>query len=412
MVAELNGWWEVVSDIVGETHSASGPDVGRVADRAVRRLGISAELYLVDHGQRVLTPLVATGRGPVGVEDSLAGRAYQLQKPLWQRTSDARTVLWVPMVDGTERVGAVCFGLPPDLSPQDSDVRDRCLSLASLLGHIVATKFAYGDTLHVARRTTPFTRDAELLWQLLPPLTFASEDLVISVVLEPHQRVGGDAFDYAVDEDVAFCALFDSVGHDMQSGLTTAVTLAAIRNARRSGVRDLRALAREADATIIENRPAGARYVTAILSWLDVTTGELTYLLAGHPPPLLLRANAALKVLETRPRIPLGVSRAPADGILGREQLEPGDRVLFFTDGITEARDREGRLFGVDRLVEFVEHDSAANLAAPETLRRVMRAVLDHQRGRMDDDATLLMLDWRALAGTLPLGTPLHPGTA
>lgn len=86
--------------------------------------------------------------------------------------------------------------------------------------------------------------------------------------------------------------------------------------------------------------------------------------------------------------------------------------MLFFTDGITEARDREGRWFGVDRLVEFVEHDSAANLAAPETLRRVMRAVLDHQLGRMDDDATLLMLDWRPPAGTLPLGTPLHPGTA
>ncbi|MGW9307693.1 PP2C family protein-serine/threonine phosphatase [Saccharomonospora azurea] len=386
--------------------------MGRVSDRAVRRLGISAELYLVDHGQRMLTPLVANDHGPLGVDNSLAGRAYQLQKPVWEPAPDQRTELWVPMVDGTERIGTIRFELAPELDPEDAVVRDRCTALASLLGHIMATKFAYGDRLHIVRRTVPFTPDAELLWQLLPPLTFASENLVISVVLEPHQRVGGDAFDYAVDEDAAFCALFDSVGHDIQSGLTSAVTLAAIRNARRSGVRDLRELARSADLTIIENRPAGARYVTAILSWLDVTTGELTYLLAGHPPPLLLRANTAVKRLEAGPRIPLGVSRAPTEGVLGRERLEPGDRVLFFTDGITEARDREGRLFGVDRLASFLERDSTTNLAAPETLRRVMHAVLDHQRGQMDDDATLLMLDWRPPPGTLPLGTPRHPDTA
>ncbi|EIE98482.1 Stage II sporulation protein E (SpoIIE) [Saccharomonospora glauca K62] len=407
---EPNAWWDVVADIVGETHRASGPDLGRVADHAMRRLGMAAELYLADHGQRVLTPITAEGRAPIAIEGTLAGRAFQLQEPTWAPTRGPATELWVPMVDGTERIGAVRFGLPDDLSPWDVEVRERCIALADLLGHIVASKFAYGDALHVARRTTPFTPDAELLWQLLPPLTFASEDIMISVVLEPYQRVGGDAFDYAVDERNAFCALFDSVGHDMQSGLTTAVALAAIRNARRGGVRDLGELAGTADRLIIENRPVGTRYVTAILSWLDLGTGELTYVLAGHPPPLLLRANSAVKQLRVRPRIPLGISDRPIAAATGREHLEPGDRLLFFTDGIVESRDDEGRPFGFQRLVEFIERDSAANLAAPETLRRVMHAVLDYQWGRIDDDATLMMIDWRPPTETLPPETsaPRH----
>jgi hypothetical protein len=403
-VVEPGEWWEVVAGIVEATHSASGPEVGRICDDVVRRLGMTAALYLVDHGQRTLTPLGANDRLPATVDGSLAGRVYQLQEPLSRSAPDGRTELWVPMVDGTERIGVVCLGLPPALDPHDATVRDRCVSLAGLLGQVVATKFAYGDALHVARRAAPFTADAELLWQLLPPLSFASSQVMISVVLEPHERVGGDAFDYAINEDMAFCALFDSVGHDMQSGLTSAVALAAIRNARRGGVHDLNELAHRADRMVAENRPIGSRYVTAILSWLDVATGELTYLLAGHPAPLLLRANTAVKRLRTPPRIPLGVSRTPPDGVVGREQLEPGDRVLFFTDGIPEARDRHRHEFGVDRLVALVERHSAPNLAAPETLRRVMRGVLHHQRGVMDDDATLLMLDWRPPPGTIPVG--------
>ncbi|EHR60576.1 PP2C family protein-serine/threonine phosphatase [Saccharomonospora cyanea] len=412
MAAESNAWWDVVADIVEQTHSASGPDVGRVADRAVRRLGMTAELYLVDRGQRILTPIASGDRAPVTIEGTLAGRAFQLEEPVWRPARERAAELWVPMVDGTERLGVLCFGLSDELSPEDADLRARCTVLAGLLGHIVATKFAYGDALHVARRARPFTSDAELLWQLLPPLTFASKDLVISVVLEPHQRVGGDAFDYAVNEEAAFCALFDSVGHDMQSGLTTAVALAAIRNARRGGEHDLGELARIADKLIIENRPPGARYVTAVLSWLDIATGELTYVLAGHPPPLLLRANTAVKCLETAPRIPLGVSESPAAATAGREQLEPGDRLLLYTDGIPEARDEEDRLFGIERLVGLIERDSAAALSAPETLRRVMHGVLEYQRGRIQDDATLMMVDWRPPPGTGPQETPHHERTA
>jgi serine phosphatase RsbU (regulator of sigma subunit) len=256
----------------------------------------------------------------------------------------------------------------------------------------VATKLPYGDVLNVVRRSTPLTVAAELLWQLVPPLTFTSRDLVVTAVLEPHDRVGGDGFDYAVDEKVAFCGIFDAVGHDLQAGLATAVALAAVRNARRSGEQNLSVIARRVDAEISAHGPSG-RFVTAVLACIDTRTGKLSYLVAGHPPPLLLRANGAVEVLRYGRRVPLGISGHDVEVV--DEHLEWGDRLLLYTDGITEARDTCGRSFGTDRLIKFAERSGTDGLPAPETLRRLIHDILEHQAGLLQDDATLLMLDWR-----------------
>lgn len=78
-----------------------------------------------------------------------------------------------------------------------------------------------------------------------------------------------------------------------------------------------------------------------------------------------------------------------------REQLEPGDRVLFYTDGITEARDDRGKEFGLHRLVDFVIRHNADGLPVPETLRRLVRSVMAYNSGRLQDDATVLLVEWQ-----------------
>jgi serine phosphatase RsbU (regulator of sigma subunit) len=182
----------------------------------------------------------------------------------------------------------------------------------------VATKLPYGDALNVIRRSTPLSVAAELLWQLLPPLTYTSRELVITAVLEPHDRAGGDGFDYAVDHKRAFCGIFDAVGHDLQAGQATAVALAAIRNARRGGQRDLVTLAQLADGEIITHGPRG-RFVTAVLVDLDTSTGRLGYLAAGLAHKVLehqgglLQDDATLLMLDWRPLHP-GVAPLPGTG--------------------------------------------------------------------------------------------------
>jgi serine phosphatase RsbU (regulator of sigma subunit) len=97
--------------------------------------------------------------------------------------------------------------------------------------------------------------------------------------------------------------------------------------------------------------------------------------------------------------LPFGlvVTGRPATTVnVGREQLEPDDRILLYTDGVTEARSPTGAFFGDQALVDLLGRNLAAGLPAQETMRRVVRALLDHQQGgQLTDDATLLMLEWR-----------------
>ncbi len=76
------------------------------------------------------------------------------------------------------------------------------------------------------------------------------------------------------------------------------------------------------------------------------------------------------------------------------ERLEPGDRLLLYTDGITEGRAADGTQFGLDRLSDFVIRHSNSGLTAPETLRRLNHAIMDYQNGRLSDDATIVLIEW------------------
>src|SRR5690606_34299710 len=146
------------------------------------------------------------------------------------------------------------------------------------------------------------------------------------------------------------------------------------------------------------------------LAHLDLSTGLLTHLNAGHPPPILLREGRMAKLLPGPARLPLGLGHlARSRPAPGRESLQPGDRALFYSDGVTESRSPQGVEFGLDRLIEITTHEEAAGLPAPETLRRITRAVLEHQHDQLEDDATLLLLEWTTASRNALLPTISTP---
>jgi serine phosphatase RsbU (regulator of sigma subunit) len=150
------------------------------------------------------------------------------------------------------------------------------------------------------------------------------------------------------------------------------------------------------------------RFVTALLAELDVGTGLLSWVCRGHPAPLLIRGNRTVIELTRPPELPLGLSVVDAAGdddpdaeapvveaTVHTEQLEPGDRVLFYTDGVTEGHTTGGTPFGVERLGEFIIEHTAAGTAAPEMMRLLNHEIMDHQSGELRDDATVVMVEWK-----------------
>jgi Stage II sporulation protein E (SpoIIE) len=406
-------WERVLGEIVEASHLAVGDQVSVLLDTAMRRVGLTAQVWVVDTAQRVLTRAEPGRDEQLDLANTVAGRAYQFGEILPGTDADGGRLLWVPVLDGTDRIGVLRIGLDDAVRvgavagvDDDPLLTGRLSTVAGLMGHIVASKSAYSDRLRRWRSNGPLSAASELLWQLLAPRTFATEHIVVSAILEPHQQVAGDAYDYNVEGDVVDLAVFDAAGHDLGASMTTALAITGIRNARRRGEKDLVGLAAAADE-LVAAQPGPPQFATAILARLDTSTGVLHYLNAGHPPALLVRSGHVVKELDAPPRPPLGITDpAGRPAAVVHEQLEPGDRLLMYTDGITEARDHEGRFFGERRLLELTERTATPQLSAPETLRRLAAAVLEHQDGRLQDDATLLLVDWSAGTHVRMLPTP------
>ncbi|MFI5845895.1 PP2C family protein-serine/threonine phosphatase [Catenuloplanes sp. NPDC051500] len=257
------------------------------------------------------------------------------------------------------------------------------------------TRSLYTDMIERVRRLEPMRVPAEILRAQLPPLTFATERLVISGILEPCYDVAGDAFDYAVNGDTAHLALFDAAGHGSSAGgravLLATLALGAYRNARRAGL-GLVDTYHQINDTVRAHDRAGM--ITAVLAELDQLTGVLKVISAGHPSGIVIRAGKVVKVLPTPTALPvrLGDLQTP---VVVEEALEPGDRLLLYTDGIIEARSPDGEEFGIERLRDFAVKAVADQLPPPETTRRLVHAILAHQSDQLQDDATVLMAEWR-----------------
>ncbi len=357
-------------------------------------------IYLADRQQVVLRvlPLVPDeilGEAELKIDDTLAGLAFRDVEVVGPHRTPREAAagepyrLWVPMLDGTERLGVVEVRLPE----ARRDLIGRARALASLVGLMIVSKRAHSDTFARITRTRRMTLAAEVQWQLMPPLAFANEDVVVGAALEPAYEVGGDAFSYALSGRSFYLSIFDAMGHDTSAGLTASIAIGSWRSHRRVGL-GLAAISTQIERDVVEQFD-GERYVTGILSHLDLDTGELTWVNRGHPPPLIIRGGRWIDTLESEPQLPMGL-RLPERPREYRRRLEPGDRLLYYTDGIPEAREPSGELFGMERFASFVIRQEAKGLSAPETLRQLMLDIMRYQNGRLQDDAAVLLAEWRA----------------
>ena len=395
--------------LLDDAHLASGDDLPRLFQDYGTTLGLSdVEAFLVDLQQRVLVPYLGA-LGPrhgvhveaLGVDSTLAGRTFQQAQVISQdlETDDSAHRVWLPLLDGTERIGvlAVTVNAPTEtVEDPHGPMRTRLKRFATLAAELIMSKTHYGDTIVRLRRTSSMGLAAEMQWSLLPPQTFAIPTLTIAAGMEPAYEVGGDCFDYAVDDGTARFAIFDGMGHGLQSAQLAAVAVAGYRNGRRSG-RNLANAARSIDKAV-DAAFAGEAFSTGILAELDIDSGALAWVNAGHPAPLLVREGRLVKHLDVDPQLPFGIAATLGDGhstSVGTETLQPADILILYSDGVVEARSPGGDFFGIDRLVDLASRNIAAGLPAPETMRRIVRSLLEHQQGQLSDDASLMLVQWR-----------------
>jgi serine phosphatase RsbU (regulator of sigma subunit) len=223
--------------------------------------------------------------------------------------------------------------------------------------------------------------------------------VVITGGLEPAYEIGGDSFDYAVNGATADLLVADAVGHGLPATVLAGVAIGAYRHARRNAA-DLPDIAAEINAAIAAQF-GHSLFATALLARLDLDTGRLRWINAGHPAPLIVRGSAVVHPPQCPPVRPLGLQETrPA---CCETRLELGNRLLLYTDGIVEARSPDGDFFGEDRLADFIKAAVADGEPAPETVRRLLRRLLAHQADQLQDDASIVVLEWRGERDQQPL---------
>lgn len=371
-----------------ESRLAGPDDVCRLVRDHARALGASdATIYLVDREQVSLSSVGGAER--LAVNATLPGAVFTAGVRRWSaRDDDAR--LWMPLCDGIERLGLLALDFPAELD-EDTEIEwlPPLIAFMAAVAAVVQSKSLNGDLFENTRRSKSMTIAAELQSGLLPPCTFGTEQVTVSGTMEPAYDIGGDTFDYALNDGVLHLALLDAMGHGLQAASLAGLGMAAYRHSRREGA-DLTEIGRYLDE-VVADAFDGERFITGWLGCLDVAKGRLSYLNAGHPGALLLRGNKVVKELDAPPVLPFGFRDVPQ---IASEDLEPGDGVLIYTDGVVEARSAEHGFFGEDRLVEFFEREALSGHEAPEILRRLTLAVLEHQEGQLQDDSSMLMVQW------------------
>ncbi|GAA2833274.1 hypothetical protein GCM10020220_022710 [Nonomuraea rubra] len=236
------------------------------------------------------------------IDATLPGRAFRAVSVVRTRSpqDEGTPLLWVPLLDGTERIGVIGLAAPQDGKLTETRAKD----LASLVAVMVISKRPHSDSFARLVRARPLTLSAEVLWNLLPPGTFANDDVVVSTALEPAYEMGGDAFDYALDGTTLHVSIFDAMGHDTSAGLTASIAMAASRNNRIHGM-ELAAIGEAIDAAIREEFTG--RFATGIPGPARPALGAAELGQPGAPPA----AGAARRPSGGEP----GERAGPADGL-------------------------------------------------------------------------------------------------
>ncbi|MFF4620470.1 PP2C family protein-serine/threonine phosphatase [Nonomuraea jabiensis] len=380
----------LLGQLLDRAHAMPPQLVAPLVAEEVRRIGgWDVSILLQDYDQVMLVPLLGrglTGGDPLPIEGSLAGEAFVSETRVEHPVADGIR-MYLPLLDGSDEVGVMAL----TLSRVDDDDRRLLRRLAGLVADMLVTKNSYTDQFFLTRRRRPMSVSAEIQWSLLPPLAMGIPQVEVAGIMEPAYDVAGDSLDYALNDEVLHIAVIDAMGHGMNAAVLATVAIGAYRHARRAKV-GLAELYEFMD-TAINEQFGPDQFVTAQMVRLDIESGHLEWVNAGHPAPLLIRGNRVIEELEGAGTLPVGFGGATPR--INTRQLVRHDRVLFYTDGVVEEHEAGGEQFGEERLINSIEHVGPRTRSVQEMVRGLSHRLMRQRKGMTSDDASLFLVEWR-----------------
>lgn len=384
--------FRALREVLKEADTSAADALPTVVFNALSRVGVKGVgIYLLDYGRTHLQPVPGCippsgAYAPHPVDDTEVGRVYRERRPV-EGFEKGAFRLRVPISERSECLGV----LELEVDEIDDALREASEDVGVLLGHLLITAHRYTDVYDLLRRRRTLNLAAEMHWEIQPAMSYIGPSLSIAGDIEPAYEIGGDAFDYSINDGVLDFAILDAMGHGLEAALLSTQAVEAYRYGRRRG-QSLQEMLETLEGAFVEQF-GGNRFVTGLLCRLDCSTGEFRWVNAAHMPPLLLRGGRVVEQLTSVPRCPLGLEMP--DVAEERETtLEPGDGVVLYSDGVVEARSEQGEDFDLGRLCEYVEREIAEHGQVDAAVRNILDEVAAHSNGPLRDDATLVILNF------------------
>ena len=384
-VSPESGVYAQVAALLHEARRSAPDAVGSFLAGRVEGFGMrDLSVYVTDYEQRRLVPIVGSAdTESIDLDNSAGGTSFTGARQVEQVTGSG-VRLWSVVVDGAARLGVMAV----TVSAIDAEARSLADSLAGVVAALLVTRGQCTDAYTTLRRSQSISLAAEIQWGLLPPLSLDSGRVSVAGLIQPAYEVGGDCFDYAVNGETLDFAVFDAMGHGLESSQLAHLAVSSYRHSRRSGL-DLAATYQAMD-TAIATRGQGEAFVTCILGRLDLLRGALTWINVGHPLPLLVRDGQVIAPLPCAPTLPAGLGGRLIE--VAHYALLSGDRVFCITDGVIDAHRPRSEDFGEQRLIAFLAGQTR-QLDTAEMVRQLSHTVLDHL-GTLSDDTTAFLIDF------------------
>jgi phosphoserine phosphatase RsbU/P len=301
-----------------------------------------------------------------------------------------RSLLAIPMFDQGVALNMILL-LRKEPAAFDKEEVPQMVWLSNLFGR-ATSNLVLSDELQRAYQALDreLKTVGEMQRSLLPTRLPAIPTLDMAAHYQPSQRAGGDYYDFfPLPTDKWGIFIADVSGHGTPAAVLMAVTHSIAHTHPGPAAPPAKVLAYLNHQLASLYTSQNENFVTAFYGVYDPADRTLTYACAGHNPPRLKRCqDGTLLALDRAGGYPLGITfEAAYDECV--QQFQPGDQIIFYTDGITEASNPEGKQFGTDRLDHALENCS---LQASALLDSVLRSVEEFANGHpADDDRTMIV---------------------